>query len=111
VLIQQVDHVELYQIFPDGPGRSKALISLDAPNEPVTDSAREHWRRNLDLLLKVTETVDVIMGAQIQSSFGSGAQLAMTVGRNEPGLIHYHRSLDRLLGLEEPAAHGVAAGG
>jgi phenylpropionate dioxygenase-like ring-hydroxylating dioxygenase large terminal subunit len=111
VLIQQVDHVELYQIFPDGPGRSKALISLYAPTEPATESARDHWRRNLDLLLKVTETEDFIMCEQIQTSFGSGAQQAITFGRNEPGLIHYHRSLDRLLGLEEPAAHGVAAGG
>lgn len=107
VLIQQVDHMELYQIFPDGPGRSRALISLYAPTEPRSESAREHWRRNLDLLVRVTETEDFVMCEQIQTSFASGAQQAITFGRNEPGLIHYHRSIDRLLGVDEPATVGA----
>ncbi len=105
LLIQQVDHVELYQIFPDGPGRSSAVISLYAPEKPATDKAREYWKRNLDLLVKVTETEDFVMCEQIQRSFASGAQEAIQFGRNEPALIHFHSTLDRLL-AERPGAGG-----
>jgi phenylpropionate dioxygenase-like ring-hydroxylating dioxygenase large terminal subunit len=120
VLIQQVDHVELYQIFPDGPDRCTALISLYAPDEPVTDKARAYWKRNLDLLIQVTETEDFVMCEQIQRSFRSGAQQSIQFGRNEPALTHYHRSLDQLLGLETAVSVngsdsrpgvGAAAGG
>lgn len=116
VLIQQVDHVELYQIFPDGPDRCTALVSLYAPAEPVTEKAQQYWKRNLDLLMKVTETEDFVMCEQIQRSFRSGAQDYIQFGRNEPGLTHYHTTLDRLLGLETPVAEprlvssGSAAG-
>ncbi len=110
VLIQQVDHVELYQIFPDGPGRCTALVSLYAPTEPQTDKARAYWTRNLDLLMQVTETEDFIMCEQIQRSFGSGAQDAIQFGRNEPGLIHFHTTLDQLLHLETAVALPEPAG-
>lgn len=117
LLIQQVDHVELYQIFPDGPGRSSAVISLYAPEKPATDKAREYWKRNLDLLVKVTETEDFVMCEQIQRSFASGAQEAIQFGRNEPALIHYHSTLDRLLDQRQAAGGqpvslgaGLAAG-
>lgn len=116
ILIQQVDHVELYQIFPDGPGRCTALISLYAPEEPATEKAREYWKRNLDLLIKVTETEDFVMCEQIQRSFASGAQQSILFGRNEPALIHFHTTLDALLAERssggQPVSIGsVAAGG
>jgi phenylpropionate dioxygenase-like ring-hydroxylating dioxygenase large terminal subunit len=119
ILIQQVDHVELYQIFPDGPETCTALISLYAPEEPATDKARNYWKRNLDLLIQVTEDEDFLMCEQIQRSFASGAQEAIQFGRNEPALIHFHSTLDALLAqraaaaMEQPVAigAGLAAGG
>ena len=116
VLIQQVDHVELYQIFPDGPNTCTAMVSLYAPTEPVTEKAQAYWKRNLDLLMEVTETEDFVMCEQIQRSFASGAQQSIQFGRNEPGLIHFHSTLDGLLGLETSVAVGksgaaMAAGG
>lgn len=116
VLIQQVDHLELYQIFPEGPNSCTAMVSLYAPAEPVTDKARAYWKKNLDLLMQVTETEDFVMCEQIQRSFASGAQQAIQFGRNEPGLIHFHSALDGLLGLETPVnvgktPAGMAAGG
>ena len=110
VLIQQVDHLELYQIFPDGPESCTALVSLYAPEEPVTEKARNYWRRNLDLLMQVTETEDFLMCEQIQRSFASGAQEAIQFGRNEPALIHFHTMLDTLLAqrADAEAGHPVA---
>jgi hypothetical protein len=99
VLIQQVDHLELYQIFPDGPESCMAMVSLYAPEEPITEKAQSYWKRNLDLLMQVTETEDFIMCEQIQRSFTSGAQEAIQFGRNEPGLIHFHATIDRLLAV------------
>jgi phenylpropionate dioxygenase-like ring-hydroxylating dioxygenase large terminal subunit len=123
VFVYQQDHAELWQIFPAGdPDHSTMLIHLYAPEEPTTEKARTYWRKNMDLLMQVTDTEDFIMCEQIQSSFRSGAQESIVFGRNEPGLIHFHRSLDRLLELEQsgsedqphdrhdPADHVLAAG-
>ena len=104
VLIQQVDHFELYQIIPDGPDRCHALVSLYTPEESTTDKAKAYWARNLDLLMRVTETEDFVMCEQIHRSFSSGAQESIQFGRNEPALIHYHSTLDQLLGLETAVA-------
>lgn len=104
ILTYQVDHMELYQIFPDGPDRCVALVSLYAPEEPTTEKARAYWKRNLDLLMQVTETEDFLMCEQIQRSFGSGAQEFIQFGRNEPALTHFHSTIDRLIGLETPVA-------
>jgi len=43
---------------------------------------------------------DFRLGEGIQRGFRSGAQDHVTYGRNEPALIHFHRSLRRMLGLE-----------
>jgi phenylpropionate dioxygenase-like ring-hydroxylating dioxygenase large terminal subunit len=103
VFVYQQDHAELWQIFPtEDPDHSTMLIHLYAPEEPTTEKARTYWRKNMDLLMQVTDTEDFIMCEQIQSSFKSGAQESIVFGRNEPGLIHYHRSLDQLLAGETP---------
>ncbi|MGF1598904.1 MAG: aromatic ring-hydroxylating dioxygenase subunit alpha [Acidimicrobiales bacterium] len=102
VVIQQVDHLEVYQIFPDGPNRCTGVVSLYAPEEPTTDKARDYWKKNFDLLMQVTETEDFVMCEQMQRAFAAGAQEYIQFGRNEPALTHYHRTLDRLLGLETP---------
>jgi phenylpropionate dioxygenase-like ring-hydroxylating dioxygenase large terminal subunit len=110
VLVYQQDHVELWQIFPgEDVDHSTMLIHLYAPESPDTERARSYWRKNMDLLMQVTDTEDFIMCEQIQASFRSGAQETITFGRNEPGLIHYHRSLEKLLTSVDQAA--LAAGG
>ncbi|MPY94862.1 MAG: Rieske (2Fe-2S) protein, partial [Acidimicrobiia bacterium] len=114
VVIYQQDHVELWQVFPHGTDESSAIITLYAPEPADTERAQRRWRKAMDLLVQVTDTEDFIMCEQIQTSFRSGAQEAITFGRNEPALIHFHRSLDELLGVALPvgaAATGLAAGG
>ena len=60
----------------------------------------EHWQKNFDLLVEVTDTEDFATAAGIQRGYRSGAQTHVTFGRNEPALQHYHRSLLTLLGGE-----------
>lgn len=97
VFIYQQDHVEMWQIFPDGPDRAIATITLYTPEAPATEKVAAYWKKNIDLLMQVTETEDFIMCEQIQRSFRSGAQDHITFGANEPNLAHFHQSLDRLL--------------
>ena len=101
VLIYQLDHVELYQLFPDGkePGRSRARLTLYAPEPVTSDSAVRHWQRNIDLVDEVTSIEDFTACEAIQRSCATGLQDHLLFGRNEPGLIHYHRTLRSELGL------------
>jgi phenylpropionate dioxygenase-like ring-hydroxylating dioxygenase large terminal subunit len=97
VLTHQMDHVELWRAEPIGVGRTLVSTSLYAPEPPRTEAAQTHWKKNLDLLLKVTETEDFPMMEQIYRGLASGAVPELIYGKLEPALVHYHKSLDRLL--------------
>jgi nitrite reductase/ring-hydroxylating ferredoxin subunit len=105
VFIMQGDHVETWHMFPAGNGIDESVmhISLYTPEPALTDSARRHWDRNMDLAIAVVEKEDFVIGAGIQRGFYSGAQDHIVFGRNEPGLQHFHRSIKQALGLPESA--------
>ena len=102
VCIMQGDHLEMFHVYPDGDdvNESRMYVSLYTPEPAETNSARGHWDRNFDLLLRTVEDEDFPVGEDIQRSFTSGAQDHITFGRNEPGLAHFHRSVKQSLGLE-----------
>ncbi len=98
VLVWQLDHVELWQIYPGtSPDEAVTLLSLYTPEPAASESARRHWDKNMDLAIHVVETEDFPVGEGIQRSFHSGAQDHIVFGRNEPGLIHFHRSISNAL--------------
>ena len=84
---------------------------LYVPKDQVLDVARQEGARSFDadgaefthrgdrcsfeVLIE-----DFRLGEGIQRGFRSGAQDHVTYGRNEPALIHFHRSLGRALGLD-----------
>lgn len=105
IVIHQQDHVELFQLLPLGPGQTVSVATIFAPEAPTSDKARGHWQRAFELLLDVIGTEDYVMSEQTQRSFGSGTQKELLFGRNEPALIHYHRSIEQL--LDEPSAVAV----
>ncbi|MDJ0767149.1 MAG: aromatic ring-hydroxylating dioxygenase subunit alpha [Ilumatobacter sp.] len=99
VLIHQQDHVQLYQSRPGAtPEQAHLTVSIYVP--PDSPRSDQHWERNFDLLVEVTDTEDFATAAGIQRNYYAGAQTHVTFGRNEPALQHYHRSLLTL--LEEP---------
>jgi len=53
----------------------------------------------LQLVLDVVTGEDFPTGRTIQPGLTSGAQARTVFGRNEPAMIHYHRSLRAALGL------------
>jgi hypothetical protein len=101
VLIYQQDHLELYQSFPDlrDPDACEVRVTLYAPTAPRTDAERAHWKRNLDLVDSVTSTEDFAACAAIQANLRAGAVPYLVLGRNEPGVAHFHRSLHAALGV------------
>jgi len=95
VLVWQGAQVEIWQIFPDGkdPSRSVLRLTLYAPEPAVSDKARQHWQRNLELVLHVVENEDFPLGEGIQRSFSSGAQPHIVFGLNEAALGHFHAAI------------------
>jgi phenylpropionate dioxygenase-like ring-hydroxylating dioxygenase large terminal subunit len=109
VLVWQLDHVELWQIFPgpSAPEDSVVLLSLYTPEPALTESARRHWDKNLDLVLHVVENEDFPLGEGVQRGLHTPAQQHIVFGRNEPGLAHFHRSVTAMVGAAAPRAGGA----
>jgi phenylpropionate dioxygenase-like ring-hydroxylating dioxygenase large terminal subunit len=95
VFIMQGDHVETWHVFPDGDDVDSArmYISLYTPEPAVSESARGHWDRNFDLLVKTVCDEDFPLGEGVQAGFHAGGQSEIVFGRNEPALQHYHASI------------------
>lgn len=102
LLVYQLDHVEVWRLTPIDVGTVRVATSLFAPEAPREDKARRYWTRNLDLLLKVTETEDFPLMERIQANLESGALPEVVYGRIEPALAHMHASINAQL----EAAHG-----
>lgn len=108
VLIVQGDHLETWHMFPAGNGvdECRMYASLYTPEPALTDSARRHWDRNMELLMATVEKEDFPLSEGMQRGFYSGAQREVTFGRNEPSLQHFHKSVAEAL-----AASGGGIGG
>jgi phenylpropionate dioxygenase-like ring-hydroxylating dioxygenase large terminal subunit len=99
LLIVQGDHVELARIFPREERVDRAVmeLALYVPKAPVSEEEKTHWDRNMQLVLDVVTGEDFPAGRTIQMGLTSGAQTHLVYGRNEPAMIHYHRSLREVL--------------
>ncbi len=103
IFTMQKDHIELARIFPtDSVSECHIEFSLYTPEPTETESARRHWTRNFDLLVRTADVEDFINGATIQRSFESGVLDHVTYGRNEPLLHNFHRALRAGLGESIP---------
>ncbi|MEO6025828.1 MAG: aromatic ring-hydroxylating dioxygenase subunit alpha [Candidatus Binatia bacterium] len=100
VLIYQQDHVELYQAFPDltDPHTAEVRLTLYAPAAPTTDAERAYWKKNIDLIDGVTTSEDFAACAAIHANLRARAIPFLILGRNEPGVAHFHRMLHGVLG-------------
>ena len=112
LLVAQGDHVEINRIFPTEGRVDRAVMesSLYVPKPVTSDEERRHWNANMDLLMKIVATEDFPAGRSMQIGFGSKAQTHTVYGRNEPAMIHYHRSLRKALGLDPASDEPSGAG-
>ena len=97
LLVHQLDHFELWRVFPLGVDRTLVHTGLYAPTTPDDERAQRHWRKNLDLLIQVTTGEDFPQCERIQTDVAAGASHELIFGRNEPALAHFHRSLAAMM--------------
>jgi phenylpropionate dioxygenase-like ring-hydroxylating dioxygenase large terminal subunit len=93
LLVHQIDHLEVWRVEPLDVGTTRTTTSVYAPDEASAIARRDHYVKNLDLLLAVTGTEDFALMAQIQANLASGALPELVYGRNEPPLIHFHQQI------------------
>ncbi|HVC52252.1 MAG TPA: SRPBCC family protein [Stellaceae bacterium] len=94
VLTFQRDHVEIWHMYPgETPDETVMCVSLYIPEPVSSASARRHWENNFNLLMATVEREDFPTCEGMQRGFHSPAQDAITFGRNEPALQHYHKSI------------------
>ena len=100
VLVMQSDHVETWRVYPDQDQPDACVMLLDfyIPEPALTESARRHWDRNMDLTIRTVAEEDFPVSEGIQAGLSSGAQTHLTYGRNEPALAHFQTAVKRALG-------------
>ena len=103
LVVHQLDHVEVWRVEPVDVHTTRTTTSIYAPVEPASDRARGYFVKNLELLLQVTATEDFPTMEKIQASLESGALPELVYGRNEPPLIHFHRSINDAVATAEAA--------
>jgi phenylpropionate dioxygenase-like ring-hydroxylating dioxygenase large terminal subunit len=104
VLINMVDHVELFQIYPETPNTCRVHTTLYTPTPSDDERSERHWRRQAEALELTVRTEDLPISEGIQRALKPGAP-PLTYGRNEPALIHYHRSLAQVTAQKPPRSH------
>ena len=104
--IMQSDHVEIWRSFPDtdDPNTTKIYFDVYIPAPAETEKARRYWDKNIDYGVSIVLGEDFPLSERSQEAFRSGARDFITFGRNEPGLIHYHSTINKALGIEAQRA-------
>ena len=99
VVVMQADHLETWRVYPvkDKPDECITCLDFYIPEPAETDSARRHWDRNMDLVIRTVAEEDFPTSEGIQFGFDSGAQDSIVFGRNEPALIHWQQSIAKAL--------------
>ena len=107
VLTHQVDHIQLWQIYPvnEAPDRCRIHFSLYWPT-PMDAEAERKSQLNVELIWKAVTEEDFPQSLAIQRNLASGAVDELIFGRNEPALIHYHQQIAAAIGSDRLAEVG-----
>jgi phenylpropionate dioxygenase-like ring-hydroxylating dioxygenase large terminal subunit len=103
VLINMVDHVEMFQIYPESASSCRVHTTLYTPTPSDDERSERHWRRQAEALEMTVRTEDLPISEGIQRALKPGAP-PMTYGRNEPALVHFHRVLDHVMSGQSPVS-------
>lgn len=107
-------HAELWQFHPLGgsSARTRVTARFYTPGKPDTASQQSFWERMVDFTMGVVTSEDLAQQERIYTNIRSGLLPELVFGRNEPALVHYHRSLDGVLGTDTTVAtpSGSASG-
>lgn len=98
VLVWSGMHMEAWLSFPSpaDPGVTEVTVHVLGDRDQV-ESDPAYFDKNWEVVRSTVLTEDFVVGASIQQGFNSGAQANIVFGRNEPGVQHFHASLNRTL--------------
>ena len=96
VFIMQLDHVEVWRVFPVADKVDECVMYLDffIPKPAISESAMQHWKRSVELTIRTVDEEDFPIGEGIQAGFAAKAQTELVFGGNEPALAHFQRSIN-----------------
>ncbi|CAN5677201.1 Rieske 2Fe-2S domain-containing protein [soil metagenome] len=99
IVIWQVDHIEIWRAFPgrDDPSRCDVEMTIYKPEQ--TERSDAYWEKNRTIAIRTVMEEDFPLGERMQIGFESGATEEVIYGRNEPSLVHFHRSIRTALGV------------
>ena len=92
------DHCLVSQVFP-GPTPETTITrqTVLSARVPVTDEEKAATASFAEVVLKAVRDEDYAIGFSIQQSLRAGGNKAFTFGRNEPGVQHFHKTVDTIM--------------
>ena len=91
-------HCLVSQIFPgDTPDTTVTIQSILSARKPETDEELEACEAFSKLANYAVKQEDYPIGFGIQQGLASGANDHFVIGRNEPGIQHYHHTVERVM--------------
>ena len=100
ILIWQVDHIEIWRAFPDRDDASRCDVEMAIYKPHDSDRSDAYWEKNRDIAIRTVMDEDFPLGERMQIGFESGGAEEVIYGRNEPSLVHFHRSIRNALGVD-----------
>lgn len=99
VIVWQQDHFEVWTSTPGATPRdcTVRIMSLVTP-EMTSDEHRAQWDRNWQILLDTVKGEDWAISSQIQDTLPYLPDDSIILGRNEPGMQHFHTSVSAEVG-------------
>jgi phenylpropionate dioxygenase-like ring-hydroxylating dioxygenase large terminal subunit len=106
VIINQVDHLEIWRIFPKGGSAGDTVMQLNfmIPQPIDSDKARGHWERSMDLTVRTVLEEDFATAEGIHTNYANGSVSHATIGMCEPALSHFERTVNAQLEARRAAA-------
>lgn len=98
-LTTPIPYVMTWRFLPDAVDRTTVEHTLFTYDADLDDAARAHFDARFEAARAVTSNEDFPESERVHASLASGAIDATVIGRNEPGVVHFHSTLrDRVLG-------------
>jgi phenylpropionate dioxygenase-like ring-hydroxylating dioxygenase large terminal subunit len=92
--------LEFWHMMPDGPDRVRVTTRFYTNRAVASPRAFDFCNKNFELSNGVVYNEDFPLHLAVHKSTVAGAVKRVLYGRNEPGLIHFHRHLARRLRTE-----------
>jgi len=91
-------HCLVSQVFPgDSPHSTVTRQTLLCAKKPQSDAEELSAQEFSAMTLQAVQDEDYVVGSSIQAGLQSGANTHFVIGRNEPGLQHYHQWVARFM--------------